>query len=154
MSVSVEKEDPCGAACACGVRGGLSRRRLLELVLGLGAGLLLLPARAWAKKLAVKLDSLPALKKVGGFAIAKLKDREMLFVRDSAKTVKAFGSLCSHQKYRLAYDPRSKQIICANHGSRFDLAGKPLKGPATAPLAPIYAAELDEGKGRIVVKVS
>jgi nitrite reductase/ring-hydroxylating ferredoxin subunit len=128
-----------------------SRRRLLGWVVA-GLGVLLLPARALAKKVAVRLDSLPMLKQVGGFVIAMVKDREILLIRDSPTTLRAAQPLCTHKSYRLQYDPGSHQIVCKNHGSRFDLKGKVQKGPADRAL-PVYPAELDAAGGRVIIKL-
>lgn len=140
--------DETGCTCSATAAPLVPRRTLLGLLLGLGATLL--ARRAWAKKVAVKLDSLPALKKVQGWVVAQVKQREILLVRDGEGSVRATSAACSHQAYRLKYSPSTKRIECANHGSLFDLGGKALKGPATKPL-PVYPATLELDKGRVVL---
>lgn len=143
----------CGAACPSTPEGPhLRRRGVLGLLVGV-AGVLLLPGRAWAKKVAVKLDAVAPLKRVGGFVIAAIKGQEILLIRDSASSVRAVTPLCSHQRSRLAYDAKARQIVCPNHGSRFDLQGRALKGPAKQPLAKIYPATLDLPKQRVILKL-
>jgi Rieske Fe-S protein len=137
--------------CCCGRRQ--DRRGLLRLLCGATLALALLPARALAKKVAVKLDALPALKKVGGFVVAKVKGRKILLVRDGEDSVRGYTPKCSHQAYRLTYDAKTRQLVCPNHGSRFDLAGKPLKGPAKKPLSEVYRTHLDRPKGRVIIKL-
>jgi nitrite reductase/ring-hydroxylating ferredoxin subunit len=115
--------------------------------------MLLLPQSSWAKKLAIKLETLPPLKKMGGWMIAKVKEREILFIRDTESNICALSPFCSHQKYRLQYNPETRQIVCKNHGSIFDLKGKALKGPAKEALKPLYWTSLDREKDRLLIKV-
>jgi len=126
-----------------------SRRWWLGLV-GAGLALLLLPGRALARKLGIKLSQAPQLRNVGGWAVLQVKDRELLLVRDSASSVKALSSACTHKHHKLIYAPGDKQLVCAGHGSRYDLSGKVAKGPATQAL-PSYRAELDLKNDRVIV---
>jgi nitrite reductase/ring-hydroxylating ferredoxin subunit len=121
--------------------------------LAVAASPLLLPARAWAKKVAVRLSTLGALKTVGGWTVVTIKGKEILLIRDAQEHVSGVHPHCTHQKARLSYDPASNQIVCKQHGSRFDLTGKVLKGPATKNLQPLYPATLDRPKDRIVIEL-
>ena len=123
-----------------------TRRRFLKLI-GLGAAALIaLPARlARAKKLAFKLDKAEKLKTINGSAILELKGKKVLFVRDSETTIKALSPICTHKKCEVHFNPTSKKIDCACHGSSFDLDGKVSGRPATEPL-PTYPASLKDGK--------
>jgi nitrite reductase/ring-hydroxylating ferredoxin subunit len=127
-----------------------SRRGLLGSLAGIALGLLLWPGRALARKLAVKLEQAPQLKNVGGWVALQVKGKEVLFVRDGASSVRAFQSSCTHKHTLLRYLPGTKQLECPGHGSRFDLQGKVLKGPADKPI-PTYPASLELAKNRIVV---
>lgn len=113
----------------------------------LGAGRL---ARAKARKLAVRLDQLPALKTVGGSTVAQLKEWKILFARVSETEVRAFHPYCTHRKCQVGYNAPSKRVDCSCHGSKFDLTGRVLNGPATENL-PAYPCWL---KGdRVIVQV-
>jgi nitrite reductase/ring-hydroxylating ferredoxin subunit len=126
-----------------------ARRGFLGLLAG-AAGLLLLPGRALAKKLAVKLETLPALKKVGGFVVAKIKGRELLLIRDSDGSVRALTPHCTHKRHPLVYNPKTRTVECHGHGSRFSLDGKAVKGPARDPLRR-FGARLDKERGRVIL---
>jgi len=105
-------------------------------------GLAALPIRsARAKDLAVPLNKAPKLKKTGGWTVLKVKDHSILFVRDAQDSVRALASACTHKQCQMSYNPDSKHIECPCHGSRFDLGGKVLKGPAETPLKQ-YPAKL------------
>jgi cytochrome b6-f complex iron-sulfur subunit len=129
----------------------LNRREFLQnAALTAGVMTLLPVSRAFAKKLAIPLNKAEKLKTVGGSATLMIKDNPILFVRDTATSIRAVNPVCSHQKCTVAYNPNKKLIECPCHGSTFDLIGKVLKGPATTPLR-TFAAELDGD--RIVVTV-
>jgi nitrite reductase/ring-hydroxylating ferredoxin subunit len=42
---------------------------------------------------------------------------------------------CTHLGCQPALDPQSRLLLCPCHGSRFDLQGRVVRGPATRPLA-------------------
>ncbi len=113
-------------------------------LIGLKSGL------AWAKKMALKLDKVPKLKKVGGAMTIKLAGQEVILIRESDSTVRGLSPICSHQECRVAYNPKKRNIQCSCHGSAFDLKGNVLNGPATKPLKS-YKTRLD-GE-RIIISV-
>lgn len=130
------------------------RRTFLKLlggVAGFAAALLVAPTAALAKKVGLKLDRVAQLKQVGGWTVVKIKGKQILLIRDSATSVRAMTSFCSHKNQPLAYDRKAKQVRCNEHGSRFSLAGKVLKGPASKHLTPVYPAKLDTAKDRIII---
>jgi Rieske Fe-S protein len=116
-----------------------------------GAAWLLRAGVAQAKKLAIKLEQVPALKKVGGAAILKLAGKDVMLIRDGKASVRALSPICTHQKCYVKYNPANKKIECGCHKSSYDLNGKVLGGPAPAPL-PTFPARLDGD--RIIVTVS
>ena len=130
----------------------LSRRGFFKmLTAAAGAAALLLRAGvARAKKLAVKLEQVPALKKVGGAVILKLSGKDVMLIRTGESSVRALSPVCTHQKCYVKYNAGTRQLDCACHKSSFDLDGKVLGGPAPAPL-PAFAARLDGD--RIIVTV-
>jgi cytochrome b6-f complex iron-sulfur subunit len=128
----------------------VSRRGFFKRLLAF-LGLAALPARsAWAKKSAILLDKVPKLKKIGGWAVLKVKGDSILLVRDSEKSVRALSSVCTHRQCQVGYNPKKKRVECGCHGSAFDLFGEVLDGPASKPLRN-YPAELSGD--RVVITV-
>jgi cytochrome b6-f complex iron-sulfur subunit len=137
-----------------------SRRRLFAIIGGALVGLFLTPLRgAWArsrlgatagKLVAVPLDTVPALARVGGFATVAVKGVELLLLRPSEKKIVALSPICTHEKCTVVYNPDSKAIDCPCHGSRFDGTGTPTKGPANSPLTR-YPAGLKENQ--VIIKL-
>ncbi len=126
------------------------RRGFLKTAL-LTIGLLALwPVRlARASKVAIGLDKVEKLKTVGGSLIIKIKEKEILFIRDTDESIRSLDPTCTHNRCQVAYNAEKKTIDCPCHGSRYDLEGKVLEGPAPAPLKK-YDAYLDE-EDRIVL---
>lgn len=124
----------------------MKRREFLKgLAIGAAAGVTatLLPVRqALAKKVAVGLDKAEALKTVGQGTLLRLKDRQVLVVRDSETTVKALHPVCTHQECIVQWDAAAKKVRCPCHASGFGLDGTVLEGPAPRPLKTI-PAQLD-----------
>jgi len=44
------------------------------------------------------------------------------------------SAACPHMGKKVYWDPAVSALVCPAHGSRFDLAGKPTKGPAKEAL--------------------
>jgi nitrite reductase/ring-hydroxylating ferredoxin subunit len=122
------------------------RRGFLKILLGGAAALLAWPAApARAGKVAVGLDKLEKLQEVGGSLTVRIKERDVLLIRDTAETVRAFNPVCTHQQCLVAYKPSAGKIECPCHGSQYTLDGKVLNGPAPAALQ-VYPATLLEGR--------
>ncbi len=120
-------------------------RRGFLLGSGCGVGLLLgwpVP-HSWAagNKVAIPLAKIPPVSSVGGSIVLKVKDKLLLLVRDSEKSVRAFNPICTHRKCVVAFNSAEHKIKCPCHGSQFDLDGHVLQGPAPSPLQ-TYPAEL------------
>ena len=89
---------------------------------------------------AVKMKN--ALKQVGGNQ--KVRDKKVLDVlntkatillmRVDDNTIAANTIVCTHQGCSVGYNKNQKRLDCPCHGSRFDLNGKVLRGPAGRPL--------------------
>jgi len=83
-----------------------------------------------------------ALKQVGGSQ--KVSDcvtlnalntgESILLVRVDQKTVAVNTIACTHQRCEVAYNEGRKRLDCPCHGSRFNLNGEVLQGPAGRPL--------------------
>jgi len=129
-----------------------SRRSFFKKALtALGVGVVVLKSgMAFAKKLALSLDKVPALKEVGGSARVKLNGQEILLIRDGQNSVHGVSPKCTHQACYVAYNHKDGKIECPCHSSSFDLSGKVLGGPAPKPL-PTYPVKLD--KERLIISV-
>lgn len=76
--------------------------------------------------------------------------RDLLLVRRGGE-LRAFSARCPHLGCRLNRLDGA-ELVCPCHGSRFDLAGRRLSGPAAADLRPLAIAERAED-GRIDVVI-
>jgi Rieske Fe-S protein len=94
-----------------------------------------------SQKVIISLDDAKELRKVGGSETLMVGDHRILFARDSEETVRAFSPGCTHRQVGLKYDHKNQRLNCPAHGSRFDLDGRVLRGPAKDPLQ-TYQAEL------------
>jgi len=130
-----------------------SRRNFLKAGSILLAALLL-PINlimAKTKKIAFSLNKVKKLKKIGGWAILKIKGNHILFIRDTKESVKAVNSVCTHKKCTVEYNRESKKISCPCHGSEFHTDGKVLTPPAKEPLKS-YPVTLSDGKVVITIE--
>jgi len=64
-------------------------------------------------------------------------------IRDS-KGFRAFSLVCSH--LGCTVEIKSDNYACPCHGSRYDLAGQVIKGPASIPLTPLRVELTQDGK--------
>ena len=130
----------------------VSRREFLAIaaaaaaLAGLGGG----AARAATRKVAIPLAKAGKLKAVGGWAVLRIKELEILFVRATEKDVHALSATCTHKQCTVAYDPAGAKVACPCHGSTYDLAGNVLTGPAARPLKD-FNASLDGD--RVVIEL-
>ncbi len=128
------------------------RRNFLKTFLFMLGFLVAWPVRlARAKKLAISLDKVETLQKVGGALILKIKDREILFIRDSEESIRSLDPTCTHEKCQVAFNAEKRTIDCPCHGSRYDLEGKVLHGPAPKPLES-FDSYID-AKNRIILSL-
>ena len=128
------------------------RRQFFKTLLGvLGFGIAALRGGiARAKKLALNIDKVPSLSKVGGSAKVKLAGKEVLLIRSAPSEVRGISPKCTHQNCPVKYNAKTGKVDCTCHGSSFDLSGRVLRGPATENLK-TYATSLKEG--RIIISV-
>ncbi|GEL96056.1 QcrA and Rieske domain-containing protein [Cellulomonas composti] len=135
--------DPQSAhACACGI----DRRQLLTRAGGVGLGV---AAVAVLAACGAGSDEPPAATAGADGSLAKLADipvggallvtdttgAKILLVQETAGTVTGLTSVCTHQGCTVA--PGNGELDCPCHGSRFDLSGNPISGPAKEPLAAV-----------------
>lgn len=126
-------------------------RTITAAAMAFGGGLFS-RAVAWArtKKLAIPLSKAPKLKEIDGAATLKVKDLDILFIRDSGTTVKALDGKCTHQQCFVGYARERKRIECPCHGSIYETSGKVIRGPAPKNLRS-YNASLDAD--RIILEI-
>ena len=115
-------------------------------VIAASAGLsAFLPELLRAKKLALSLDKAEKLKEVGGAELLRIKDQDILFIRESQDVIRAIDPECRHKKCTVEYNSEEKLIICPCHGSTYSTDGKVLKGPSTKDLG-TFEATISEGR--------
>lgn len=136
-------------ACPCGADTAEPRRHFLGTFF-FAAIALLLPRFAHARKLAIKLERLPELAKVGGSTAKKILGQPVLFVRVDEKTVRAFDPTCSHKKCPVTFNPDDRRFHCECHKSAYDLDGNVLGGPAPGPLRRFRSKLF---KGRVLIEL-
>jgi Rieske Fe-S protein len=78
------------------------------------------------------LSDLPA----GDGRIVRRGSEKLAVYRDPSGTLHAVSAICTHQGCQVSFNPVECSWDCPCHGSRFDVDGKVLNGPATKPLAP------------------
>ena len=138
-------------------RGGLDRRRLLQLLaggssvavaglVGLPVGSYLLPKEYEAgENFAVFADDAVGLWEAKQVIVAGWP----VLVVNTGEGYLAFSAVCTHLGCVVKWKKGRRQFFCPCHGARFDLEGEVMGGPAPSPLAKF---EVDEVPGSIVVR--
>jgi Rieske Fe-S protein len=70
----------------------------------------------------------------GDAAILKIGGDNIAAYRDEDGTVHAVSAVCSHMGCIVGWNETDRTWDCPCHGSRFELDGTVLHGPATRPL--------------------
>lgn len=70
----------------------------------------------------------------GQGAIVKVDGHSVAAYRDDQGAVHALSPVCTHLKCTVAFNPAEKTWDCPCHGSRFDIEGKVIQGPALKDL--------------------
>jgi glycine/D-amino acid oxidase-like deaminating enzyme/nitrite reductase/ring-hydroxylating ferredoxin subunit len=87
----------------------------------------------WAAPADLKsTDDLPP----GQGAVVRHGVKKAATYRDSNGDVRACSAACTHLGAQVCWNPLEKSWDCPAHGSRFDVDGKVLNGPAGKPLGP------------------
>lgn len=63
--------------------------------------------------------------------------RKLAVSKDASGTVRTLNATCTHMGCVVAWNPLETSWDCPCHGSRFDVDGKVLHGPAVKPLEPV-----------------
>jgi glycine/D-amino acid oxidase-like deaminating enzyme/nitrite reductase/ring-hydroxylating ferredoxin subunit len=71
---------------------------------------------------------------IGEGRIVKDNGERLAVYRDHDGRVHALSSVCTHQGCQVAFNALERSWDCPCHGSRFDIDGRVLDGPATKPL--------------------
>ena len=87
----------------------------------------------------VALPELEALQDLGGAVKLALRaeddsERRLILLRLGADDYRAFADRCTHNGKELDYVHEEGMLACVGRGSRFDLAGDVIRGPAEDPL--------------------
>jgi len=118
-----------------------SRRLFISLSALLGGGTLILAGRGILSFFSGPGSPEPAARFVVA-RVAELKDLKnpwkyhqgVWLFRDEEGWY-ALLNRCTHLGCQPALDPQSRLLLCPCHGSRFDLQGRVVRGPAARPLA-------------------
>ena len=77
----------------------------------------------------------PALASPGGLVrVVVGEEQRVLIVRGANGVLVALDMTCTHFGSDLGYDAEAGVLACPSHGSRFDLGGRVVEGPADEPL--------------------
>ena len=126
----------------------MTRRRLLTALVGFAAALLVLLWGILSSERRSRLGP-RRLSFASPLSDGVTFEGDVILVRRGA-TVSAFSSRCPHLGCRLGR-VQGEQLICPCHGSRFDLGGHRLVGPAATDLEPLQIERKPDGRIDIVV---
>ncbi len=82
---------------------------------------------------------------VGCGRIVKEDGERLAVYRDEQGRIHAVSAICTHMGCQVAFNAFERSWDCPCHGSRFDVDGRVLDGPATKPLAR-YERQSDTGR--------
>jgi Rieske Fe-S protein len=114
-------------------------------------------ALAGVREIPIMLIDTPELEQVGGAYRLEIEDldKDILVVRTDAETYVAVDIKCTHKGCQVSYKlemAKPPGFACPCHGSKFDMSGKPLNGPATKPLG-MYETKVVEGELLVIIPV-
>ncbi|HEX2179966.1 MAG TPA: FAD-dependent oxidoreductase, partial [Actinomycetota bacterium] len=72
-----------------------------------------------------------------GRVIDTTQKQKVAAYRDEDGRLHTHSAVCSHMGCQVAFNPAEKTWDCPCHGSRFDITGTPIHGPATHSLKPV-----------------
>lgn len=138
-----------------------TRRRFLDLLLGLGATgwlasvlypvfryLTPLPSAGPGGPVKLSPDQITSLAKQS-FVIVPALGKRILVFQDAEQKLRALDARCTHEGCTVKFVPGESVIWCACHNGRFDLDGRVISGPPPRPLAQ-YVAQQDAEGGVVV----
>jgi Rieske Fe-S protein len=83
----------------------------------------------------------------GEGTVVRIEGSPVGVARDLDGELCAVSATCTHQGCLVAFDRADLSWDCPCHGSRFDLRGEVLQGPASEPLAPVALGVPFDGAG-------
>ena len=84
----------------------------------------------------------------GQAAVVKANGKKVALYRDEAGTVQAVSAVCTHMGCIVHWNQVEKSWDCPCHGSRFDICGDIIEGPALSPLATVDMEALGPRTGK------
>jgi cytochrome b6-f complex iron-sulfur subunit len=90
-----------------------------------------------------------ALATAGGLALVKTPSGDLLVARTDGSTFVALSAGCTHQNCEIT-DYSGQTFVCPCHGSRFDVSGRVVQGPAATAL-PMFPVQFANDVLRITV---
>jgi|SRR5688572_13663825 len=75
-----------------------------------------------------------SLLNVGGARVIVLPDKKLLVVRRATDDFVVLSAVCTHAGCTVAYAASINEVACPCHGSRYNLGGAVVEGPATVSL--------------------
>lgn len=75
-----------------------------------------------------------ALNTTGGFVNVLISNTALVIISLPGSSFVALSRICTHANCLVNYDEVSQKLPCPCHGSKFDLTGAVLNGPATKAL--------------------
>ncbi|MDQ1723097.1 MAG: hypothetical protein QOG52_125 [Frankiaceae bacterium] len=84
---------------------------------------------------------------VGGAKLVTVDGHDLILTQAAAGQPSVFMNRCTHLGCKIGIE--GSALVCPCHASKFDLAGKVLQGPATAPLT---EGSLRVDNGQIIVE--
>jgi cytochrome b6-f complex iron-sulfur subunit len=88
------------------------------------------------REIPLMIQDTPELKAVGGAYHLEIEDLEknIIVAHVSEGKYVAVDMKCTHKGCDVSYEASTKSFACPCHGSKFDLTGVPINGPASKPL--------------------
>jgi cytochrome b6-f complex iron-sulfur subunit len=141
--------------------GLLSRRSLLDWMLGTSAGALLLsiaypvlrylsPPRvpeATTRQVEAGPVNDPELLQ-RGFKIVRFGSEPVILIRAAGDEFRAFSATCTHLACIVEYQPAERRIWCNCHSGEYDLTGRNVAGPPPRPLERYEVNRVARGPGQ------
>ena len=94
-------------------------------------------------KIVLTIDSSSPLANTGTAASVHYQSGSILVDHPSNNVFNALSSICTHQACNIdSFDSGKEQFVCPCHGSRFDVTGNVVQGPAGSPL-PKYTTQIE-----------
>ncbi|HSR66870.1 MAG TPA: Rieske (2Fe-2S) protein [Acidobacteriota bacterium] len=108
----------------------MPRRRLLQLVAGIGVAAACSPPQLPEQVVAARAGEIP----LGSSKTFRFGPVLALLIHAAPNRYYAVAADCTHGRCTVEYRSDSRDLFCPCHDGRFDLQGRILGGPASVPL--------------------